>query len=253
MELWQEVQDILESRGSTNVRSAVPEFLFRSLIKCGHCGCAVLAQIQKAKYIYYRCSGFRGKCPERFARQEVLEDKFVAVLRRLACPKEEFDLLRHTCADGRGLMLRSDCWVVDSQGSISAYGTRAAMIHDGLALLDMGRTAHLRFRALPNSIKRGLLNLLLVRCTWANGELSGVFAEPFGLLANYVDAARVGEGAAPALVSELRSCLGQPKTQIRRLIARYNAMIRIQNESDGTASASRSVVTPCDDWMIEAA
>jgi site-specific DNA recombinase len=93
-ELWQEVQNILDGRSHTNVRSAVPEFLFRGLIKCGHCSCAVVAQEKKGKYIYYRCSGYKGKCPERFVRQEVLEDYFLDIFRQLACTKGQFASIR---------------------------------------------------------------------------------------------------------------------------------------------------------------
>ncbi|WP_414712606.1 zinc ribbon domain-containing protein [Sphingobium sp.] len=34
-------------------------FAFTGLITCGHCGCAVVAQMQKKRYVHYHCSGFR--------------------------------------------------------------------------------------------------------------------------------------------------------------------------------------------------
>ncbi len=38
------------------------------------------AELKKGKYIYYHCTVFRGKCPERFVREEVLEEKFASLL-----------------------------------------------------------------------------------------------------------------------------------------------------------------------------
>ena len=61
---------------------------------CGHCGCAIVAQIKKQKYIYYHCSGYKGKCPERYVRQEVFDEQFERVLGRLGLNEKVFNLLR---------------------------------------------------------------------------------------------------------------------------------------------------------------
>src|SRR5262249_15628590 len=42
--------------------------------------------IKKAQYVYYHCSGAKGKCREPYTRQEVLEDHFAQLLEGL-----EFD------------------------------------------------------------------------------------------------------------------------------------------------------------------
>ena len=97
MDLWSSVQDILDGR---NRKTRHPktgggerEFAFTGLISCGHCGCALTAEIKKGKYIYYHCTGFRGKCPERFVREEVLEEKFAGLLARLRFSKRIYDLI----------------------------------------------------------------------------------------------------------------------------------------------------------------
>jgi hypothetical protein len=46
------------------------------LIRCGWCDCALVAEIKKGRYIYYHCTGNRGKCPGPYARQELLEAHF---------------------------------------------------------------------------------------------------------------------------------------------------------------------------------
>ena len=43
-------------------RGAVPEAAprFMGLLTCGRCGCAMTAEQKKGKYVYYRCTGFKG-------------------------------------------------------------------------------------------------------------------------------------------------------------------------------------------------
>ena len=33
---------------------------FMGLLTCARCGCAMTAEIKKGKYVYYRCTGFKG-------------------------------------------------------------------------------------------------------------------------------------------------------------------------------------------------
>jgi hypothetical protein len=60
---------------------------FSGLIRCGHCGCAVIGEIKKGKYIYYHCTGQRGKCPEKYVRQEMIEAQFCDAVRRIVLPE----------------------------------------------------------------------------------------------------------------------------------------------------------------------
>ncbi len=95
-DLWQCAQDILDGRNNTRrpkTGGGVREFAFTGLISCGHCGCALTAELKKGKYIYYHCTGFRGKCPERFVREEVLEEKFSDLLTRLKFDDEIYELI----------------------------------------------------------------------------------------------------------------------------------------------------------------
>ncbi len=96
-DLWACVQDILDGRNNKTrhpkTGGGVREFAFTGLISCGHCGCAVTAEIKKGKYIYYHCTGFRGKCPEKFVREEVLEEQFGGLLAKLRFDEEVYDLI----------------------------------------------------------------------------------------------------------------------------------------------------------------
>lgn len=62
--LWEVVQDLLDDRAHDNIHSRKEGFPFHGLVKCSHCGCSMVAQMQKGRYIYYHCSGYYGKCPE---------------------------------------------------------------------------------------------------------------------------------------------------------------------------------------------
>ncbi|HBI19378.1 MAG TPA: recombinase family protein, partial [Brevundimonas sp.] len=82
-DLWGEVQDVLDGRNAANIRANAHDFPFTGLITCGHCGCALVGEIKKKKYIYYHCTGFKGKCGEPYVREEVLEERFTDLLRQL--------------------------------------------------------------------------------------------------------------------------------------------------------------------------
>ena len=42
-----------------------------------------MGEIKKARYVYYHCAGPNRTCPEPYVRQEVLEERLVAVLGQL--------------------------------------------------------------------------------------------------------------------------------------------------------------------------
>ena len=94
-ELWQRVQDILDGRHTSKLRRAKHDFAFSRLITCGHCGYSVVGEIKKKRYIYYRCTRYKGECNEPYVREEVLEEKFTALLGRLTFDSEVLDWIRN--------------------------------------------------------------------------------------------------------------------------------------------------------------
>ena len=93
-ELWQRVQEMLDGRNASKHRRMKHNFAFSGLIACGHCGCSVVGEIKKQKYIYYHCTGYKGKCDEPYVREEVLEGKFATQLGRLTFDDEVLDWVR---------------------------------------------------------------------------------------------------------------------------------------------------------------
>jgi hypothetical protein len=83
-ELWQQVQDVLAGRGARKTRKVKQDLAFSGLITCGHCGCALVGDIKKDRYRYYRCSHYKGACPEPYTREEVLEQKFTDILKGIS-------------------------------------------------------------------------------------------------------------------------------------------------------------------------
>jgi DNA invertase Pin-like site-specific DNA recombinase len=82
-ELWERVQQVLDQRHASRNRKAKRNFAFARLVRCGHCGCSLVGEIKRGRYVYYHCTGYKGKCPEPYVREEVLEQRFAALLGRL--------------------------------------------------------------------------------------------------------------------------------------------------------------------------
>jgi DNA invertase Pin-like site-specific DNA recombinase len=92
-ELWERVQRVMDRRDARNNRKVKHNFAFSGLIQCGHCGCALVAEIKKKRYVYYHCTGYKGKCPEPFTREEILEDCFADILRGIKIDDEVLALV----------------------------------------------------------------------------------------------------------------------------------------------------------------
>ena len=85
-EVWDRVQEILDGRHAKKHRKVTHDFVYSGMVRCGHCGCSMVGEVKKGRYVYYHCTGYRGKCPEKYTREEILEQQFAAVLRGLVVP-----------------------------------------------------------------------------------------------------------------------------------------------------------------------
>lgn len=75
-ELWHRAQEIMAERHSVNHHPQKYNFAYSGLVSCGHCGCAFTAEKKKGRYIYYHCTGNKGRCSESYVREEVLSSEF---------------------------------------------------------------------------------------------------------------------------------------------------------------------------------
>src|SRR6266566_4522273 len=90
VELWERVQDVIDGRFSSNAKRGRHDFAFSGLIACAQCGCAVVGEIKKQRYIYYHCTGYADKCQgnaascrRKHVREEALEAQFIELLGQL--------------------------------------------------------------------------------------------------------------------------------------------------------------------------
>ena len=92
-ECWQRVQELLGARAENRTRKVKHDFPYTGLVHCGHCNCLLVGELKKSKYVYYHCTGNRGKCPEPYTRQEILSGEFAHVLQELVIPPAILDWL----------------------------------------------------------------------------------------------------------------------------------------------------------------
>lgn len=85
-EAWQQVQDLLDARAENRTRKVKHDFAYTGLVHCGHCGCLLVGELKKGKYLYYHCTGNRGKCREPYTRHQTLSQEFANVLQELVIP-----------------------------------------------------------------------------------------------------------------------------------------------------------------------
>jgi site-specific DNA recombinase len=93
-ELWERVQGVLDGRQATKHRRMKHDFAFSGLIACGHCGCSIVGEIKKQRYVYYHCTGYKGRCKEPYTREEALEQRFSDMLGRLSFDDEVLSWVR---------------------------------------------------------------------------------------------------------------------------------------------------------------
>ena len=73
----------------------IHDFTYSGLVRCGHCGCFLVGELKKGRYVYYHCTGNKGKCDEPYTREGVLHREFTTILKTLAIPDSVLKWLDH--------------------------------------------------------------------------------------------------------------------------------------------------------------
>jgi site-specific DNA recombinase len=101
VELWERVQGVLDGRFAKKGKRGRHDFAFSGLIACHACGCAVVGEIKKQRYVYYHCTGYADKCQgnpascrRKHVREEGLEAQFTELLGRLRFDDEVLEWVR---------------------------------------------------------------------------------------------------------------------------------------------------------------
>ena len=92
-EQFDRVQEILDRKAKNRTGIRKHEWTFQGILFCGHCGCAMVGDIKKGKYIYYRCTHYKGKCPEKYVREEEVARQMENVLQALKASPETLALM----------------------------------------------------------------------------------------------------------------------------------------------------------------
>lgn len=96
-ELFKQVQGLLMSPNKARSRKGL--FPYTNLIKCGLCGCYLTAEIKKEKYIYYRCTGSKGKCAQIYMKQEAVEAEIERMLESICISDEAHQIISQGIRD----------------------------------------------------------------------------------------------------------------------------------------------------------
>lgn len=84
--LFQRVQEVLS--GHNRPKYSKRDVAFRGLLICAQDGCQLTGDVQKEKYVYYRCTGNRGKCNLPRFKEEVLAERLGEPLKGIQVPPE---------------------------------------------------------------------------------------------------------------------------------------------------------------------
>jgi site-specific DNA recombinase len=84
-DLFERAQHAFKRRNKPKYRKH--QFAFASLLTCAHDGCTVTSELQKGKYIYYRCSQGRGKCSLPYMREQDVSERLGELLKGIYVPE----------------------------------------------------------------------------------------------------------------------------------------------------------------------
>jgi site-specific DNA recombinase len=98
--LFQRVQAAFQ--GWNKLRYQKHDFAFRGLLTCAYDQCLVTAEIKKAKYTYYRCTGSRGKCELPYFREEDLGNRLGQILKDIHIPDQVLSQLSESLLSEKG-------------------------------------------------------------------------------------------------------------------------------------------------------
>ena len=98
---WQRVQAILDGRTSSQSRQRKRQFTLTGLVRCGNCGCLMVGELKKGRYVYYHCTEGRGRCNDPYVREEKLTGEMASAVQQLVVAPE-------TLAWLQGVAIESD-------------------------------------------------------------------------------------------------------------------------------------------------
>ncbi|EKE25639.1 MAG: cassette chromosome recombinase B [uncultured bacterium] len=93
--LFDKVQEVFNGYNRQNFKRTNKPYVFRGLIRCSHCGCAITPELQK-EYVYYHCTNFHGNCPNKkvWLREKDLLEQIKDVFQSLKLEPDALEKLK---------------------------------------------------------------------------------------------------------------------------------------------------------------
>lgn len=83
--LFEQVQQIKNGFNKKRFKYAGKPYIYRGLLRCGHCGLAVTPEKHKG-HIYYHCTQYKGKHGAEWLREEEITEQVGSVFKKLQVP-----------------------------------------------------------------------------------------------------------------------------------------------------------------------
>jgi site-specific DNA recombinase len=96
-EIYNKCQNIRNGSNKKPIRYSEKPFVFRGLVKCGHCGCSYTSEMKKGKYVYMCCSKTsKSGCEAPRVREEQVFNQLAEVFDNMAFPSHIMaDIRKH--------------------------------------------------------------------------------------------------------------------------------------------------------------
>lgn len=87
-ELFQKAHDAFKKDGKPKYEDK--KFIFGGFINCEECGCQIVAEMKKGKYIYYHCTWGKGNCNNKqYVKEEELEKQFIEIVKKISLDEDQ--------------------------------------------------------------------------------------------------------------------------------------------------------------------
>ena len=112
-ELFNAVQNTFKI--NKGFRQSERHFAYTGFLTCGKCGCSITAEEKKNKYIYYHCTGFKGKCGAPYLREEKLSEQFGEIVKKIQIDEGILELVKNALLE-------------ENQNNLAYYGKQTSTL-----------------------------------------------------------------------------------------------------------------------------
>lgn len=97
-EMWDKVQALKNGYNTRNSKKEGLPFIYKGIMRCAECGCAITVEKHKGKYIYYHCTDYFKKHTSKLEmiREEELTEQFAKVFEGIKLPEKLVNDIKET-------------------------------------------------------------------------------------------------------------------------------------------------------------